>query len=320
MTTAPRPRRTRRAGRLAALPVAAATALSLAGCGHQPSVAAYVGSDSVSVSSFQDLVRGGLTNVDVKTVVGSNQDQFRRAVLQTAVDHLLISQAAARAGVHASAAELEALRKDLSGGQQPLDALLAGAGVAPGQTDQFLTDYITAAKLAWAKHGTRAPVALHVGVIQLPKSGANAVQKALAAGGEGGYADVAKRYPGALTSPRVLTTTPAALAGQVGKPTDATFTAGDTFVERAPASGSSKSGGTALIYVFAASQPDLATLDAQTAVSELGTGFQAAAKHGFYAGSTKVRVNPRFGRWDAATHRITDSGQSVVTLASTPAS
>jgi hypothetical protein len=121
--------------RFALLPVLAASAVLLAGCGDQPaSAAAVVGPDQVALQT----VTGQLEEIAAVTGQVNLDPEFTRVVVRNNVVYSLVGQAAAAAGVSVDESAVDKAlgeQVEFAGGVEALDRRAAASAIAPSMIE-----------------------------------------------------------------------------------------------------------------------------------------------------------------------------------------
>lgn len=288
----------------------AAAAVVLTGC-QAPSTAAYVGDRTVSTTRLDDAITVSLANGDVRKTWGSKQPALRRQILDTAVYHELIGQVARRDHASVKNGEVDAIVAALQSSVQQqgtqLDAALAQTfGVAPTQARSLLTDIALTGEVALDEGLLKLPKQYRIGAIEVKNAAEGATVAQALARNESSYASLAKRYAGQNTLPKPTTISEQSFTQAVG-PQHANAQPHTTFALPLQ-------GGTDLVvvHVFEATAPtpdDLSPTDRALAVVNAYQSGRGAVVAKF---AGRVRINPRFGRWDAQTGRVADTKAPAV--------
>ena len=135
----------KRAPRLLAAAGAVALLAGLtAGCGTVRSgAAATVGDDRITVTTLQQAVDRGLADPTAKQNVGTDRAGFERSVLTRLVQHLVLAEAAKREGVTVTGADVDAEQDSFEaqlGGPTQLKAEALKAGIAPQDLRGVIAD------------------------------------------------------------------------------------------------------------------------------------------------------------------------------------
>lgn len=276
---------------------AAAAVFAVAGCGTRPSVAAYVGPDDVSTSSLSSTVDHGLQSPTVSQVWAQKPADYRRQVLDGKIYHLIVSRAAAKAGVSVSDAQVaelsqEIVRQDKSG----YENFLGRQGVPPDQGQAFLKDVMLTSQVAIRKHLASVPRRYRVGIIEVPDSAsATAVTRRLRQD-PGSYAAEARRYPGSNTKVKPIELADSDLQQLLGRDVSSVHS-GQTLTVQPPQA----PGQTFVVHIFGVERPALASLPGIDRTNIMLAMYQSARPQIIKNSGEHVRINPRFGTWD--THK-----------------
>lgn len=122
--------------------------LLLSGCGAgqlRPGAAALVGDSRISTATLEQVVDDGLADPQAQQQLGADRAGFQRQVLSRLVKRQVLAVAAERRGVTVSdgdvAAQL-ALFVEGAGSREALEAQAAASGVSPEELDRFVRDLV----------------------------------------------------------------------------------------------------------------------------------------------------------------------------------
>ena len=141
-----------RTARLTALTGLAALALS--GCGAnavRTGAAATVGADRITTSGLDRVVVRGLADPSAAQTAGADRAGFERSVLRRMIEHLIITDAAAREHVTISGGDVDATQDRIATqlmGLAQLKAAAVKSGIAPADLRQTLSDVALRDKIA----------------------------------------------------------------------------------------------------------------------------------------------------------------------------
>jgi peptidyl-prolyl cis-trans isomerase SurA len=287
-----------------------APVVALAGCQSNPSTAAYVGDQTVSTKQLQHDVNQGYTNAAIKA--SWSQGDYRQQVLQNQITHVLLQRAAQSTKVTVANTEgpelLQQLKAHIQGGASELNAELVKQGVAPSQQASHFQDVALAGQLA-VKRGMIS--AYQIGLIELPtQAAANKVAQQLQTD-ESQYAAIAAKHPGQNTVPQPTSLSSLEFAQSFGPQNAAAARSHTSFVLQVPQSTSF-----AAVHVFSVDQP-LSEMPATARVSLLQEGYSQLAPALLKKPGVKIRVNPRFGSWNAKQGKV-DGAVSPAVMTSKP--
>jgi hypothetical protein len=270
--------------------------VALTGCSHSPRTAAYVGDKTVSTNQLQDAVNAGYSNKSVQSSWSSQAD-YRRQVLQNQILHVLLQRAAKKAGVTpdpgAGSQIAQQFPSFFQNGAADMNAQLIKQGVAPGQQSAFFSDLALAAQLSVKQGTTRL---LRVGVIGVPDAAtAKKVGKAIQSD-ENNYKKLAAKYPGqnTLTAPEVVSD--AEFAQPFGAAKAAAAKSHTGFVVSA-------SGTFLVVHIFESDLP-FAQAPAFVRADIAGGSITKVQTALLRKPGVKIRVNPRFGSWNAKSGKV----------------
>lgn len=296
---------------LAAAAVTAA-AVVLAGC-DSPSTAAYVGAKTVSTKQLSGAISVGLEDSDVHKAWGSKEPAYRRQVLDNAVYHALITQVASDEHVSVRTGEVDTILAAIRAGIQAqtsarLNTALARTfAVAPSQARSVIDDVALTGEVALKRGLLALPKQYRIGIIQVKNQAtANAVAKQLDRD-EASYSALAKRYPGANTLPSPATADQQNFAQSFGN-ARANAKAHSTFTLPVP----DQSGDIGVVHVFSVLQPTAANLSAGDRATAVVNAYENGRKAVVKQFDGKIKINPRFGRWDTTSGKIADTRAPAV--------
>jgi parvulin-like peptidyl-prolyl isomerase len=122
--------------------------LLLSGCGSgsvRPGAAALVGEQRITVDTLQEVVERGLSDPQAEQALGQDRGAFQRQVLARLVNREVLRAAAEREGVTVSDGDVEAQLQDFAaqaGGEEALEAQAAQNGISPQDLQPFLRDVV----------------------------------------------------------------------------------------------------------------------------------------------------------------------------------
>lgn len=297
--------------RLVVAAIAALLAVvGLTGCRNDPSVAAYVGDQQITVSELQQAVDQRLSDPAVAKAAQGKDAQFTRQVLGLLIEQKVYASVSDRYGVTVPNDQVENRIGELLGGNDPVQvyAQLAGQGIGREDVFENVRQQLIRQKLAAAKgladglteqalkaryQQVKSSLAqVQMGYITVPdQATADAVLAQLTAN-PASYPTLAAQYAGNYTQPQIQTFTsdqiPAPLADAVSK--------------AAPGTGFTipiaQTGGVVVGFVAGVTYPSYEEVRPQL-VQEASTAIDDKAKAQVDAVRSQldVRVNPRFGEY-----------------------
>jgi parvulin-like peptidyl-prolyl isomerase len=122
--------------------------LLLSGCGSgsvRPGAAALVGEQRITVDTLQQVVERGLEDPQAQESLGQDRSEFQRQVLSRLVNRELLAAAAEREGVTVDDGDVDAQLEDFAaqaGGEEALEAQAAQSGISPQDLQPFLRDVV----------------------------------------------------------------------------------------------------------------------------------------------------------------------------------
>ena len=122
--------------------------LVLSGCGSgqvRPGAAALVGEQRITVDRLQQVVERGLADPQAEESVGADRSGFQRQVLARLVNREVLRAAAAKEGVTVDDGDVDAQLEEFAeqaGGEQALEAQAAQNGIAKQDLEPFLRDVV----------------------------------------------------------------------------------------------------------------------------------------------------------------------------------
>jgi foldase protein PrsA len=125
---------------------AALAALALTGCGGGPlqaGSAATIGDERITTTELDDVVQRSLADPTAQQNVGTDKPGFERVVLRRLIDHEILLQAAAKEHISVTASEALAARGRIAeqvGGEEGLRAEALKAGIALKDLDETVRD------------------------------------------------------------------------------------------------------------------------------------------------------------------------------------
>jgi hypothetical protein len=270
-------------------------AVALAGCQSDPQTAAYVGDSTVSTSQLQHTVSQGWTNAAIKATW--SQDGYRRQVLQNKIAHLLLRRAATQDKVSVSnSAGVEVAtqtKTHLQGGVDELNSELVQQGIAPNQQAGFFQDV--------ALGGT---VALQRGLVQTVRYGSIEVSDQATArkifsqiqADDSTFGSIAAKNPSPNTTATPTVVSLGSLA-QLSGLNPNTIRSNTSFIVP------TQNGTFVVVHVFQLGQP-LTAMSAFDRVALLQQGYSALEQKLLKSPGVRIRINPRFGTWNAKQAKV----------------
>lgn len=292
----------------ASLAVGLVALAGLAGCRSDPSVAAYVGNEQVTVDQLQTAVDTRLEDPALAQAATGREDEFTRLVLTRLVDAEVYDRVAQRYGITVNDAAVQARLDELLAGEDPetVYAQAAAQGVARADVFETVRQQLLRQRVAEsqglagalgeeqlrAAYEQQAPslAQVRLGYVNVPDQAAADAAVAALNADPGAYPAIAAQYPGQATLPEV---TPRA-------PADVPAPLADVVGSAAPDSATSLTvpdlPGVLVVFVgepsvpsFEEARPDLeqaARADIDAAAQELVADVRA---------DIDVTVNPRYG-------------------------
>ncbi len=292
----------------ASLAVGLVALAGVAGCRSDPSVAAYVGDEQVTVDELQTAVDTRLEDPALAEAAAGREDEFTRLVLTRLVTAELYDRVAQRYGITVDDAEVQARLDELLAGEDPeaVYAQAAAQGVARADVFETVRQQLLRQRVAEsqglagelgeeelrAAYEQQAPslAQVRLGYVNVPDQAAADAAVAALNADPGAYPAIAAQYPGQATLPEVTTRAPADVPAPLA----------DVVGSAAPNSATSLTvpdlPGVLVVFVgepavpsFEEARPDLeeaALADADAAAQELVADVRAGID---------VTVNPRYG-------------------------
>ena len=211
----------------ASLAVGLVALAGVAGCRSDPSVAAYVGDDQVTVDELQTAVDTRLEDPALAQAATGREDEFTRLVLTRLVNAELYNRVAQRYGVTVNDADVQARLDQLLAGQDPETVYAQAAAQGVARADVFETvrqqllrqrvaesqglagalgeEQLRAAYEQQASSLAQVPL----GYVDVPDQAAADAAVAALDADPGAYPAIAAQYPGQATLPEVTTYAPA---------------------------------------------------------------------------------------------------------------
>ncbi|MGY1760523.1 SurA N-terminal domain-containing protein [Geodermatophilus sp. SYSU D00779] len=305
----------------ASLAVGLVALAGVAGCRSDPSVAAYVGNEQVTVDELQTAVDTRLEDPALAQAATGREDEFTRLVLTRLVTAELYERVAQRYGVTVDDAEVQARLDELLAGEDPeaVYAQAAAQGVARADVFETVRQQLVRQRVAEsqglagelgeeelrAAYEQQAPslAQVRLGYVNVPDQAAADAAVAALNADPGAYPAIAAQYPGQATLPEVTTRAPADVPAPLA----------DVVGSAAPNSATSLTvpelPGVLVVFVgepavpsFEEARPDLeeaALADADAAAQELVADVRAGID---------VTVNPRYGAIEDGAVVPTDDG------------
>lgn len=336
-STVPAPvgtRSTRRRVTLAAA-TAVAAAVALVGCQSKVGTAAFVGDHRISDHDLRRAVDDGLTDPRIKRIVEDDLKgdvaRYQRVVLDTEVQHLLVTEAARRLHVSVSSDDVQTQLRLLvqqAGGEDNLGQLFARSGLTAEKGQRAVRDQALLTEIGYASGAHRATddelhkaydnarpqfTTLTLGIVQVADEDTAASVLDQLRQDPGNFSAVAAQHPGGATTPspqqvRAADTNPALLSRLEN------VRAGDGIVFSQPG----QSGAPGLVAVVMVLARDVVPFEDVRSQLESNTVSEAQTAAGRYlsrlAKEIGVRINPRYGTWDYAGNQINDLPDPLVKL------
>jgi hypothetical protein len=309
----------------ASLAVGLVALAGVAGCRSDPSVAAYVGDEQVTVDELQTAVDTRLEDPALAQAATGREDEFTRLVLTRLVTAEVYDRVAQRYGVTVDDADVQARLDELLAGEDPeaVYAQAAAQGVARADVFETVREQLLRQRVAEsqglggepseeelrAAYEQQAPslAQVRLGYVNVPDQTAADAAVATLNADPGAYPAIAAQYPGQATLPEVTARAPADVPAPLA----------DVVGGAAPNSATSLTvpdlPGVLVVFVgepavpsFEEVRPDLeeaARADADAAAQELVTDVRA---------DIDVTVNPRYGVIEDGA--VVPSGDGVVDL------
>ena len=204
----------------------AVTVSGLSACRTDPSVAAYVGDEQVTVAELDAAVDERLADEDVAAYAEGNEDEFTRRVLSLLVQEEVYAAAAERFDVRVADGEVRARIAELIGSDDPDEVYSQLAQQGIGREDVFenvrqqlvrqeiaaaegkaggLDDAALQARYAEVRDGLAE---VSFGYITVPDDATATAVLAQLTADPSSYAALAAQYPGASTLPAIESRTP----------------------------------------------------------------------------------------------------------------
>lgn len=305
--------------------------VGLAGCRNNPSVAAYVGDQQISVSQLQHAVDQRLADPAVAKATKGKSTQFTRQVLGLLIEQRVYAAVSDRYSVSVTNDQVQNRIGQLLGGSDPAQvyAQLAGQGI--GREDVFenvrqqlirqqlaatkgLADGLSEQALQARYEQVKASLAqVQLGYITVPDQATATTVLAQLTANPASYPTLAAQHPGDYTLPQVETRTsdqiPAPLADAVSKATPGTgFTLPLAQVN-----------GVIVGFVAGLTYPSYEEVRPQL-VQEASTAIDTQAKQQVDAvrSQLKIQLNPRFGTYKNGTVSAVTGGVVDILSGSTP--
>jgi hypothetical protein len=292
----------------ASLAVGLVALAGVAGCRSDPSVAAYVGEEQVTVDELQTAVGTRLEDPALAQAATGREDEFTRLVLTRLVTAELYDRVAQRYGVTVDDGDVQARLDELLAGEDPetVYAQAAAQGVARADVFETVRQQLLRQRIAEseglaavpseedlrAAYEEQAPslAQVRLGYVNVPDQAAADAAVAALQADPAAYPAIAAQYPGQATLPEVTTRAPEDVPGPLA----------DVVGSAAPNSATSITvpdlPGVLVVFVgepavpsFEEVRPDLeeaARADADAAAQELVADVRAGID---------VTVNPRYG-------------------------
>jgi len=292
----------------ASLAVGLVALAGVAGCRSDPSVAAYVGDEQVTVDELQTAVDTRLEDPALAEAATGREDEFTRLVLTRLVTEEVYERVAQRYDVTVDDGDVRARLDELLAGEDPeaVYAQAAAQGVARADVFETVRQQVVRQRIAEAEglagglgeaelraaYEQQAPSLAQVllGYVNVPDQAAADAAVAALNADPAAYPAIAAQYPGQATLPEVSTAAPEEVPAPIA----------DVVTTAAPNSATSVTvpelPGVLVVFVgepavpsFEEARPDLeesVRADADAAAQEL----VADVREGI-----DVTVNPRYG-------------------------
>ncbi len=290
---------------LAVVPVCALLAAGVVGC-DRPTDAATVNGGKITVSSLRSLVRSGLRDDAFRSQWTGKQQELTRKVLSHEIEAKLVEDAATKRGVSVTNGDIQVVQTAVSA----LDASsLAQYGIVPNQRKTFARMVALGARIAVDSGVSTPPDSVTYGFIRVPDTYVASAVSAAVQANPAAYTDIAKPYTtGGATLAKPATSSATQLERQAPLATAAVNKAertGRVQVLQQPAQGQS---GQDLLFVISVRKVTLESLeemaDPSSAQAFLVQAYSAGAKKGLWGRDARIKVNPRYGRWNPSDHAI----------------
>lgn len=305
----------------------AAAALALTGCQPSTGTAAYVGNERITEEQLQAAVNDGLAQPGVQDTIRTQYQgdlsEYRRTVLFRAVQHRLVSLAAQQTGVRTNDTEVSQLIS-LEGG---FDRLRTNGGLSAAAATQQARDQLLTTELGYTRGGVPRPTdaqlqaayqaqkldnsTAQLGLLQLPDPATLRRVLAHLRTDPASFAALASAYPSgsqpAATPYKVSELKPALRQEIISA-------APDTFVSYVGTDTGTMTQ-YLVIKVYRVDSPSLADLRLSLSQESLATAYSAGQGYlAKLAQQVGVRVNPRYGTWNAKELQIDAATNPVLTL------
>ena len=207
----------------ASLAVGLVALAGVAGCRSDPSVAAYVGDEQVTVDELQTAVDTRLEDPALAAAAAGREDEFTRLVLNRLVTEELYERVAQRYGVTVDDGDVRARLDELLAGEDPeaVYAQAAAQGVARADVFETVRQQVVRQRIAEsaglagglgeeelrAAYQEQAPslAQVRLGYVNVPDQAAADAAVAALTADPAVYPAIAAQYPGQATLPEVST-------------------------------------------------------------------------------------------------------------------
>jgi peptidyl-prolyl cis-trans isomerase SurA len=210
----------------ASLAVGLVALAGVAGCRSDPSVAAYVDDEQVTVDELQTAVDTRLEDPALAEAATGREDEFTRLVLTRLVTEELYERVAQRYGVTVDDGDVRARLDELLAGEDPEAVYAQAAAQGVARTDVFETvrQQVVRQRIAEseglvgglgeaelrAAYAQQAPslAQVRLGYVNVPDQAAADAAVAALQADPGAYPAIAAQFPGEATLPEVATRAP----------------------------------------------------------------------------------------------------------------
>lgn len=315
----------RRTGGLGVL--LAAAAFVLTACQPSTGTAAYVGNDRITEEQFQAAVNDGLSQPGVQEAInqqyGGDLSEYRRSVLFRAVQHRLVTVAEQQTGVRTNDADVAQLI-ELEGG---FARLRTSGGLSAAAATEQARDQLLTIELGYTRGGVPRPAeaelraayrakrvdsaTAQLGLLELPDAATARRVLAQLRTDPSGFDALAARYP-AGSQPAAAPYKVSDLSQQLRQKVAAA--APGTFLSYS-AIGPDGGPQNLVIKVYRVDVPTFEQLRLSLSQESLARAYSAGQGYlAKLAQTLGVRVNPRYGTWNARALQIDAATNPVLTL------
>ncbi|HEX5493541.1 MAG TPA: SurA N-terminal domain-containing protein [Mycobacteriales bacterium] len=312
----------------------AVAAVSL-GCQSKLGAAAYVGAHRISDHDLSQAVNQGLADSQIKKAVdgslGGDLATYRRVVLDTQVQHLLIGQAADRLHVAIRTVDVDeqlALLIAQAGGKDQARALFARNGLTERAGEQVIRDEVLLAEIGYANGAHRASdselraayqtnlpqyTTMTLGVIQTTDQATAESLRGQLEDDPTSFADLARSHPGSGTTPSPQQISAVNTPPELLVKLNAVRPGHSVVFDQAGAAGQPDQ--FAVVQLVRRDVLSFEQVRAQLQSASLSAAENAAAPYlAKVAKQVRVRINPRYGAWDYTKNQVADLPHPQVKL------